>query len=1005
VVFAIYFWRLPLAGAILLIPSWWAAGRLQNGKTSPFFRLVCAIGLALIGYITFVNLLGRLTGNSIAAVLIDLLINAAIGAFLWRHRPPEEFRPVRLLSTWRDWIGPVLIAAALSLPQLLVAVSTPFWDEVASSAIHVTAPNQFAEGIFPPRHNALPDIGIKYHYAFTMLSGTAKLLLGLSANVAIDLVGTCLWLFIFLFIYFWLLQLEFDALEATWGAFAVLLGGGLAWLYLPRIEAYDSVYKIPPSSLLLHRYEPAKSWLNNLIATAIVPGQNLRNADGSLSSLPWDITAQFQQHAAPLGIAMSLVALYLFTTWQKRDDLRRPLLAANVVAFSVIFLGHAVFGTVAAVAAGSCLLLAWARRPTRTSFVDGLLFGAGVSAVALLHGGMLSMGSEYGGGGFTTLRRELGYSAGGLMGFLHWNLAGFGLPLVLAVLALCLHHWRRDPKAVERNILFTVLTVFGVFSYLIPQIVFYSSETYGVEQFTEISKFFFSAHFALALLSAFGVAYLRRLGRWRRWVIAPCFLAAAITPVLFCYANSVDAKGAWLGFYHSPYYAHSIEEQMGQALGRLKKTNHDVYFDASADERRHDFLSEMLLFGGSVFTMTPSRYERTGIGYRLSEDSVARRFVQNGRMARLLPGAPEESGCSWYYCRPLSDIAMAPVIVRSRFAKLVAEGIFVDKFAAGQRALYAIEKPTAGLDQDIERYWSPKIVAQTASDCTGNGRNELVFFDYAAHRIICGRTAIDLPDGLKGEFVNLYLARFPGKSRPDMLIGRMKDTYFRLGKRVEDVVEQDRWAWSYRDSKGGHWQPEQDRWFWDWDIPLVADLNHGGFASQLAYRPRTGEWLLAPDQTLSGPKVDAALLPIPFAGRFLEGSRGDLGLWSLMDGMVTLQTIATGKKVSFRWGGTYSFILVPGDYDGDGRDEIAVYNQNDLTWYWSHAPNGPLTAAKFGTKTGIPVPWDYNHDGRLDLAYWEPSENKIYVSFDRGRSVGLIVPVPPHSIPAFVNMY
>jgi len=120
--------------------------------------------------------------------------------------------------------------------------------------------------------------------------------------------------------------------------------------------------------------------------------------------------------------------------------------------------------------------------------------------------------------------------------------------------------------------------------------------------------------------------------------------------------------------------------------------------------------------------------------------------------------------------------------------------------------------------------------------------------------------------------------------------------------------------------------------------------------------------------------------------------------------MVTLQTIATGKRAAFRWGGTYGFILVPGDYDGDGRDEIAVYNQNDLTWYWRHAPDGPISSAKFGTPTGIPLPWDYNHDGRLDLAYWERSEGKIYVSFNRGRSVGLVVPVPPHSIPAFVNM-
>lgn len=163
---------------------------------------------------------------------------------------------------------------------------------------------------------------------------------------------------------------------------------------------------------------------------------------------------------------------------------------------------------------------------------------------------------------------------------------------------------------------------------------------------------------------------------------------------------------------------------------------------------------------------------------------------------------------------------------------------------------------------------------------------------------------------------------------------------------------------------------------------------------------------MAPDyRSVPGPKVDKSLLPVPFAGRFLDGSNGDLGLWSLWDGMVTLKTIATGKSVAFRWGGTYGFILVPGDYDGDGRDEIALYNRNDFTWYWRHAQDGLLSSAKFGTKTGIPVPWDYNHDGRLELAYWEPGEDNIYVSFSRGQSVDLIVPVPPHSIPAFVNMY
>ena len=1002
-VFALYLWRLPLAGAILLVPAWWAAGRLQNGRTSPFFRLLCALGLALVGYVAFVNLLGRLTGNSIAAVLIYLSLNAIAGALLWRRRPPAEFRPIQLLSTWRAWLGPVLIAFGLGLPQWMLAVTTPFWDEVACSAIHITAPNQFAEGLFPPRHNALPAVGIKYHYGFTILSGTVKWLLGVSANVAIDLASTGLWFFVFLFVYFWLRQLEFDGIAAAWGAFAVLLGGGGAWLYLPRIEAYNGIEKVPAASALVHGYAPAKSWLSNLIADSKIASLHLRNADGSLSNLPWDIAAQFQQHAVSLGIAMTLVALYLFTAWRKRKDLQRPLLAANILAFGTVSLGHAVFGAVAAVTAGICLLLAWLRRPGWTKFRDGLLFAIGVPTVALLQGGMLARGAQYGGGSFMTIRRVLGYSAGGFDGFLHWNIAGFGLPLALAIAALFLHRHRRDPEAAERNILFAALTVFGLFSYFVPQIVFYSSETYAVERYTEISKFFFSAHFALALLSAFGVAYLRCLRRW--WVIAPCFLAAAITPVLFCYANCVDAKGAWLGFYHSPCRPNSIEERMGNALRLLKKTNRDVYFDASADERRHGYLSEMLNFGGSVFTLTPSAYERTGIGFRLSQEVVARRFVQNGRMARLLPGAPEAAGCAWYYSRTLRDLSLAPVIVRSRFAKLVAEGAFVKKFEAGERALYAIEKPTGDLDHGIERYWTPKIVSQTTADCGGSGGGDLIFFDYAAKRILCGRTAIGLPDWARGEFVSLTVARFPGEPRSGFLVGRMKDTDFRLGKSIEDVVERDSWAWSYRDARSGAWQPEYERWFWDFDIPLVADLNRSGFASPLAYRTQTGEWILAPDKKLPGPKVDKNLIPLPFAGRFLDGSRGDLGLWSIMDGMVTLQTVATGTKVAFRMGGTYGFILVPGDYDGDGRDEIAVYNQGDLTWYWRHAPDGPVSSAKFGTKTGIPVPWDYNHDGRLDLAYWEPSRGKIYVSFNHGRSVGLIVPVPPHSIPAFVNMH
>jgi hypothetical protein len=251
----------------------------------------------------------------------------------------------------------------------------------------------------------------------------------------------------------------------------------------------------------------------------------------------------------------------------------------------------------------------------------------------------------------------------------------------------------------------------------------------------------------------------------------------------------------------------------------------------------------------------------------------------------------------------------------------------------------------------------------------------------------------------------LLIANFPGDAKPDYLFARMKDTEFRLGKSIEEVVEQSPWGWTYRDSRDERWQPEYERWLWDWDMPLVADITGDGFDSQIAYRRRMEQWLVAPNQALNGPVVPEADLPVPFAGRFLAGSRADLGLWSLATGTVTLQSIASGQRVDFKWGGRPGDVLVPGDYEGDGRDQIALWQRSNHTWYWRRAPDGPVTQAVFGTDTSVPVPADYNGDGKLDLAYWEPRAGKIFVSYSRGRTIDLSIPVPAHSIPAFVNLY
>ena len=203
------------------------------------------------------------------------------------------------------------------------------------------------------------------------------------------------------------------------------------------------------------------------------------------------------------------------------------------------------------------------------------------------------------------------------------------------------------------------------------------------------------------------------------------------------------------------------------------------------------------------------------------------------------------------------------------------------------------------------------------------------------------------------------------------------------------------------------WQGEQQQWSWyqPADVPLIADLDGDGRDSRLAYRSTTGEWFVYPGPAREGPSMPHDQLPLPLVGRFVRGSAGDWGVWSRRTGTFTLRALDGEAGPTVAWGESVGGVLVPGDYDGDGYDEIAVWRRPDSTWYVQEVPGGAVWRSRFGSATAVPLPADYDHDGRLDLAYWEPSAHKIHVSFDHGRSVGLEIRVPMHSIPAFVNMY
>ena len=59
---------------------------------------------------------------------------------------------------------------------------------------------------------------------------------------------------------------------------------------------------------------------------------------------------------------------------------------------------------------------------------------------------------------------------------------------------------------------------------------------------------------------------------------------------------------------------------------------------------------------------------------------------------------------------------------------------------------------------------------------------------------------------------------------------------------------------------------------------------------------------------------------------------------------------------------------MPADYDGDNRDDIAVFRPSNGTWYFHFSGSGQFGGIQWGQNGDIPVPGDYDGDNRNDVA-------------------------------------